>query len=83
MADDRPDGDFPMGDTWVTVTEAAEKTGYNRSYVQRLARNNWNLPETERGIRVRKAQFGYLVWLPDLIRYTADLGRGPHQKKAD
>ncbi len=77
---ERPDGEFPMEDTWVTVTEAAEKTRYNRSHVQKLARDSWNRPENEREIRVRKAGFGYLVWLPDLIRYTADLGRGPHKK---
>ena len=80
---DRPDGDFPVEDTWLPVTEAAEKTGYNRSHVQKLARDNWNLPETERTIRVQKAQFGYLVWLPDLVRYIADLGRGPHLKRTN
>ena len=80
---ERPDGDLAVADTWVTVSEAAEKTGYNRSHVQKLARDNWSLPEDERAIRVRKPAYGYLVWLPDLIHYIADLGRGPHLKKTD
>ena len=75
-----PDGDIAVADTWVTVSEAAEKTGYNRSYVQKLAHKNWKMPENERGIRVRKPAYGYLVWLPDLLRYIADYGRGPHKK---
>jgi hypothetical protein len=80
---DRPDGDFPVDDTWVTVTEAAEKSGYNRGYVRKLAHKNWKLPEDQRTIRVRKAQFGYLVWMPDVIQYTTEIGRGPQLKKTD
>ena len=48
---DRPDGDLPVDDTWVTVTEAAEKSGYNRGYVRKLAHKNWKLPEDQRTIR--------------------------------
>jgi hypothetical protein len=80
---DRPDGDLPVEDTWVTITEATEKTGYNRSHVQKLARDNWNLPEGERWIRIRKPPSGYLLWMPDLVRYVAEFGRGPHLKKTD
>ena len=79
----QPDSDLPAADTWVTVTEAAEKSGYNRGYIQKLAQKNWKLPEAERTIRVRKAQFGYLVWMPDVIRYTTEIGRGPQLKKTD
>ena len=80
---DRPDGDIPVDDTWLPVTEAAEKTGYNRGYVRKLAHKNWKLPENERAIRVQKVQFGYLVWMPDLIRYTLEIGRGPQVHKTD
>ncbi|MEO8613041.1 MAG: hypothetical protein ABI690_34430 [Chloroflexota bacterium] len=78
-----PDGDLPVDDTWVTVTEAAEKSGYNRSYMQKLAHKNWKLPEDQRTIRVRKPIYGYLLWMPDLIRYIDEFGRGPHLKKTD
>jgi hypothetical protein len=75
-----PASDIDFDNTWVTISEATEMTGYNRSYVQRLARNNWNLPEDQRLIRVRKPDMGYLVWLPDLINYMVEHGNGPHLK---
>jgi hypothetical protein len=80
---ERADGDFPVDDTWVTVTEAAEKTGYHRDYVQKLVHKNWKLAEDERWIRVRKPVNTYLLWLPDLIHYIAEYGRGPHLKNTD
>jgi hypothetical protein len=66
---------------WVNSTEGAEITGYHRDHVQELARNNWKKPETERLIRVRKRTNGYDIWLPDLVRYIEEHGRGPQRQK--
>ena len=65
-------------DMWITVTEGVERTGYNRSYIQRLARDNWNKPEGERLIQVRRASYGYMIWLPSLLRYIEEHGYGPY-----
>jgi hypothetical protein len=77
-----PDGELPMDDTWVTVTEAAEKTGYHPDYVRKLVIKNWKLPEVEREIPVRRHSYGYMLWLPALIEYVdkPGTGRGPRPK---
>jgi hypothetical protein len=80
---EQPDGDFVVEETWVTITEATEKTGYSHYHLQKLARDNWILPENERAFRVRKPANGYLVWLPDLIQYIDEHGNGPYIKKRD
>ena len=65
---------------WVNTNEGAEYSGYHRDYVQKLARDNWNLPEDERVIRVRRRIDRYDLWLPDLIQYMNEIGKGPHSK---
>jgi hypothetical protein len=62
---------------WVNVTEAAEITGYHRDHIRGLARNNSRLPEAERIIKVRKRSNGYDIWLPDLLKYQLEYGKGP------
>ena len=62
---------------WVNTNEAAEITGYNHEHVRKLARDNWNLPEEERTIRVRRRVGRYDMWLPDLIGYLRAMGHGP------
>jgi hypothetical protein len=69
--------EYTNEESWVSTSEGAEITGYNQIYVQRLARDNWNLPEAERLIRVRKRSRGYDLWLPDLMRYMNESGNGP------
>lgn len=70
-------------DIWVLTSEAAEITGYNTEHVRKLARDNWNLPEDERVIRVRSRGNRYDIWLPDLLKYIEERGYGPHQKNKD
>jgi hypothetical protein len=66
---------------WVSTGEGAEITGYHRDHVQKLARDNWKLPEDERLIRgIRKRKWGYDIWLPDLVRYIEGHGHGPFKK---
>jgi hypothetical protein len=65
---------------WVSTGEGAQITGYHRDHVQKLARDNWKLPEQERLIRIRKRARGYDIWLPDLVNYISEHGYGPHQK---
>lgn len=65
---------------WVNVREGAEITGYHRDHVQRLARNNLNLPDDKREIKVRLRSNGYDIWLPDLLKYVEAVGRGPRKK---
>jgi hypothetical protein len=62
---------------WVNTNEAVEITGYNHEHVRKLARDNWNLPENERIIRVRRRVGRYDLWLPDLISYLKDIRHGP------
>ncbi len=64
-------------ETWVNTNEAAEITGYNHEHVRKLARVNWNLPEDERTIRVRRRVGRYDIWLADLINYLREDGHGP------
>ena len=66
---------------WVSTGEGAEITGYNRDHVQKLARDNWKLPEDQRLIRrIRKRKWGYDIWLPDLVAYIENHGIGPFKK---
>lgn len=73
--------DYPIEETWVNTTEAAEITGYNNEHVRLIARENWNRPEPERRVRVRRRSNRYDIWLPDLIRYMREYGYGPHRKR--
>ena len=68
---------------WVTITEGARITGYNRNYVQKLARDNWNMPEDERVIKTRQRSNGYEIWLPDLSLYIQGRGYGPQAKSSN
>ena len=66
---------------WVMTTEGAELTGYNRYYLEKLAKKNSRLPEDERPIKVRKRLGRHELWLPDLLHYIEAIGYGPHQDK--
>ncbi len=68
-------------DIWVLTSEGAEITGYNIEHVRKLARDNWNLPEDERVIRVRSRANRYDLWLPDLLKYVEAKGHGPQRKR--
>jgi hypothetical protein len=65
-------------DVWVSTNEAVERTGYFHTHVRKLARENWNLPEDQRFIRVRRPIDRYEIWLPDLLKYIENTGRGPY-----
>lgn len=65
---------------WVNTNEAVERTGYFHTHVRKLARDNWNLPEDQRIIRVRRRVDRYEIWLPDLIKYMGDTGKGPRAR---
>jgi hypothetical protein len=75
--------DLSVEEIWVNVTEAAEKTGYHRDYVQKLANKNWKLPEDQREIQVRRHSNGYMLWLPTLVEYfgKSGTGRGPRPRR--
>ncbi len=64
-------------DMWVSVTEGAEITGYSRDHMQRLARDNWKLPEEQRVLKLRRMPNGYIIWLPTLLDYIEHHGHGP------
>jgi hypothetical protein len=66
---------------WVTIVEAAEITGYSRDRIQRIAQHNWNLPEEEREILLRKYANIYMIHLPSLFKYALSSGRGPKPKR--
>jgi hypothetical protein len=78
---EQPVSDIVVEETWVNVTEAAELTGYHRDYVQKLARDNWTLPEDERKILVQRHPSGYMLWLPKLVDYLSKKSRGPQPKR--
>jgi hypothetical protein len=83
---EQPVRDIDVHESWVNVTEAAEITGYSRDRVQRLAYNNWNLPEEDREIKVERRSNGYMIWLPSLHKYinkpdAGRGGRGPRTKR--
>ena len=73
--------DLSVEEIWVNVTEAAELTGYSRDRVQRIAYNNWKLPEEEREIKVERRSHGYMIWLPSLRSYIRRPGKGPQRKR--
>lgn len=76
-----PDSELEkVEEIWVTITEGAQITGYNRNYVQKLARDNWNMKEDERIIKTRMRSNGYEIWLPDLSHYIQERGYGPQPK---
>jgi hypothetical protein len=67
---------------WVNVTEGAQITGYNRSYVQQLATKISKKPEAEREIRLRWRTNYWELWLPDLMAYiNSKSERGPRAKR--
>ena len=66
---------------WVITPEGAELTGYSREYLEKLARKHLRLSEDERLIKVRKRANRYELWLPDLLRYINEIGRGPQDRK--
>ena len=66
---------------WINTTEGVEITGYNHDHVRKLARDNWNLPEEERVIRIRRRSNRYDIWLPDLLEYVNRVGYGPQRKR--
>jgi hypothetical protein len=68
-------------EVWVNVTEAAEIIGYSRDHMQKLARDNWNLPPEERKMRVKRHSNGYMIWLPDIHKYIETAGVGPYKKR--
>jgi hypothetical protein len=68
-------------ETWVNVTEAAELTGYSRDRILKVTTKTWKLPEEQRPIRLRKRSSGYDIWLPDLLTYIEEFGRGPQRKR--
>lgn len=72
---------LPDQEIWVMTIEGAELTGYSREYLEQLARKNIKMSEDERLIRVRLRTRRYEIWLPDLLRYIEDIGRGPLGKK--
>jgi hypothetical protein len=67
-------------ETWVTTSEAAQITGYNRQYVIRLAWKMAQQPQAEREIKIRRRN-GHELWLPDLITYLNSPRRGPQPKR--
>lgn len=71
------DGDFAVDSSWVTVTEAAEKTGYNLHSMRKMIWKIAKQPEAEREIKLRERSYGWELWLPDLIKYIDKPGRGP------
>ena len=70
-----------IANMWVTVAEAAEITGYSRDRIKKIAFRNWNLPEAEREIDLRKQSNNYLIYLPSLIKYALTPRRGPQPKR--
>ena len=70
----------PEQQIWVTTREGAEATGYNKQYLEKLAKKNWQLPEDERDIKIRNRSRRYELWLPDLLIYIEEIGYGPYPK---
>ena len=64
---------------WVSTGEGAEITGYDQQYLRRLALKLSRQPEEERLIRVRNRAGRHEIWLPDLIKYKQEYGRGPQK----
>ena len=70
----------PAEENWVTTAEAAEITGYNAQYLQKLAGRLRKQPEDERAVKILYRSGRYEFWLPDLITYVIEIGHGPHFK---
>ena len=68
-------------EAWLVISEAAEFTGYHRNYLQKMALKMWLQPESERLIRLRKRSGRYELWLPDLLNYIEESGRGPQPSR--
>jgi hypothetical protein len=71
----------PEQEIWVFMSEGAEITGYSSEYLKKLAHKIYRMPEDERVIKIRMRKRRYEFWLPDLLRYTDEIGYGPHQDK--
>lgn len=78
---EKPDHDINVDEIWINVTEGAELLGYHRMTVFKVAQANWKLPEEEREIKVQRHSHGYMIWLPDLIKYSEQKGRAPQPKR--
>jgi len=71
----------PDQEIWVITPEGAELTGYSREYLEKLSRKQLRLSEDERLIKIRKRANRYELWLPDLLHYLEEIGRGPQDRK--
>jgi len=71
----------PDQQIWVITPEGAELTGYSREYLEKLSRKQLRLSEDERQIKIRKRANRYELWLPDLLHYLEEIGRGPQDRK--
>jgi hypothetical protein len=81
---EKPTSDLSVEEIWVTVTEGAEKTGYNLHAMRKMIWKMGAQPEEEREIQLRKRSYGWELWLPDLIGYIEEKpGRGPKGKRSD
>jgi hypothetical protein len=78
---EKPVHDINVDEIWVNVTEGAELLGYHRMTVFKVAQANWKLPEEDREIKVKRHTSGYMIWLPDLIKYSEQTGRAPQPKR--
>lgn len=67
-------------ETWVNAAEAAEITGYHRTYISHLGMQMARTPENEREIRIKQRATGRELWLPDLMVYVSKVGRGPKKR---
>lgn len=54
--------DLTTEQTWVTVKEAAELTGYSPGWMTKWARDMFALPENERAIQVRQDANRYQLY---------------------
>jgi hypothetical protein len=76
--------DLGVEEIWVTVTEAAEKTGYNHHTMRKMIWKIAGQPEDKREIQLRKRSYGWELWLPDLFEYIGEKpGRGPKGKRSE
>ena len=69
----------PAEEIWVNTAEAAEITGYHRTYLSRLASKMWNTPEDEREIKTKRRGGNFEMWLPDLLLHQHVGGKGPRK----
>lgn len=74
---DKPANDIDIDEIWVSITEAAEKTGYNPYTLRKLAWSVSKKPEDEREFKMRQRSYGWELWLPDLLAYIEKPGHGP------